>query len=356
MPPVADSGAGFAQFVLAEQTQIPPSGDLVQHRADNQACCFILRTHLRSAMVFLVGVAAALSLGLGYVLQQRVAARAPLSELLSFRLLVDLTRKPLWWAGIGAMIIGELLAGLALRLATVALVEPLLSTNLLFALGFAALVSHQRIHWHEIGGAVLLSASLGVFIAVGNPHSSPAPAPNDVVITLAVCAVVTAVAVLVAVGEGLRLPAQSVLLATGAGLLYGLQDASTRAALVVADHHGISSMFVDPWLYIVIGSAVVGILLSQSAFRAARLDYSLPPIAAAEPIAGIALGVGLLGDVVSVSVVGLAVEAACLVGMVAGVALIARSSSLAGHHLAHLFHPPRRREVSPAPGERADSP
>jgi hypothetical protein len=105
-------------------------------------------------------------------------------------------------------------------------------------------------------------------------------------------------------------------------------------------------MFVNPWIYIVLGAAVVGILLSQSAFKAARLDYSLPPIAAAEPIVGIALGVSLLGDVVSVSVIGLVVESICLVAMVAGVALIGRSSNLAAGGSP---------SVSPVPEERAGS-
>jgi drug/metabolite transporter (DMT)-like permease len=297
-------------------------------------------------MVFLVGIAAALSLGLGYVLQQRAASTAPISELLQFRLLLDLMHRPLWWAGIGAMVVGELLAGLALQLATVAVVEPLLSTNLLFALGFAAALSRVRVHWTEVSGAVLLSAALGVFIAVGNPHSSPSPDPNNAVITIAVCAVIGAVAILVTLGKTRALVGESILLATGAGVLYGLQDASTRAALVIADHHGIAAMFVDPWIYIVIGAAVIGILLSQSAFKAARLDYSLPPIAAAEPVVGILLGVTLLGDVVSVSILGLAVESVCLVAMVAGVVLIGRSSNLAAGGCP---------AVSPVPEEHAGS-
>lgn len=280
-------------------------------------------------MVFVVGIAAALSLGLGYVLQQRAAAGAPLSDILRFRLLVDLMHRPVWWLGIAAMVVGQLLSGLALHLATVAVVEPLLSTSLLFALAFAAALSRVRVHWTELSGAVLLSASLGVFIAVGNPHSSPRPDPNNAVITVAVCAVVGAVAILVALGKTRELVGESILLATGAGVLYGLQDASTRAALVISHDHGITALFVNPWVYIVVGSAVIGILLSQSAFKAARLDYSLPPIAAAEPIVGIALGVTLLGDVVSVSIIGLAVESICLVGMVAGVVLIGRSSNLA---------------------------
>lgn len=297
-------------------------------------------------MVFLVGVAAALSLGLGYVLQQRVASAAPLSELLTFRLLLDLMHRPLWWLGIGCMVAGEVLAGLALQLATVAVVEPLLSTNLLFALGFAALFSNHRVRWHEVSGAILLSAALGVFIAVGDPHSSAVPATNDAVIVLAVGTVAVVVLALVVVGRRRQLVGESILLATGAGLLYGLQDASTRATLLVADRHGITSIFLNLWIYVVVTTGVLGILLSQSAFKAARLDCSLPPIAAAEPIAGIALGVSLLGDEVSVSVLGLAIESVCLVAMVAGVMLIGRSPSLANF-------PPA---ISPAPAGRADPP
>jgi hypothetical protein len=280
-------------------------------------------------VVFPVGVLAAALLGLGYVLQQRVASAMPLSEVLRFRLLLDLMRRPLWWAGIASMIVGELLAGLALQLAAVAVVEPLLSANLLFALGFAAALARHRIAWQEVAGSLLLSAALGVFIAIGNPHGSSGHQPNVAVVVLAVDVVGTVVAVLVLVAKRSDLVKESVLLATGAGLLFGLQDVSTRAVLVRADHHGVASVLTNLWIYVVLGAAVLGILLSQSAFETARLDHSLPPIAAAEPVAGIALGVTLLGDVLSVSVVGLLVESLCLVAMIAGVALIGRSPNLA---------------------------
>jgi drug/metabolite transporter (DMT)-like permease len=259
-----------------------------------------------------------------------VARTMPLSELLHFRLLLDLMRRPLWWAGIAAMVVGQLLGGLALQLATVSVVEPLLSTNLLFALAFAAALARHRIAWQEVCGSVLLSAALGVFIAIGDPHG-PADHVQDVtVIALAVDVVGTVVALLVLIAKRSGLVRESVLLATGAGLLFGLQDVSTRAVLIRADDDGFMSIFTSMWPYVVLGAAVIGILLSQSAFKAARLDYSLPPIAAAEPIAGIALGVTLLGDEVSVSVVGLLVESLCLVAVIAGVAMIGRSPNLAG--------------------------
>ena len=117
--------------------------------------------------------------------------------------------------------------------------------------------------------------------------------------------------------------------ATGAGLLYGLQDVAARAVMLVVDQRGFGGLPHSLWPYVLVGAAVIGIVLSQNAFRAARLDYSLPPIAAAEPVAGIALGVTLLGDVLSVSAGAIAIEALCLVGMVSGVMLIGRSPSLA---------------------------
>jgi drug/metabolite transporter (DMT)-like permease len=280
-------------------------------------------------VVFVVGVAAAFCLGLGYVLQQRVAARSMESSSNAFRLLLELMHQKAWWAGIVVMIVGQLLGGLALGLASVSVVEPLLSASLLFAFVIAAFLSKQRVRWHEILGALLVSAALGVFIAVGNPQSSEHGKANRAVVLFAVAVVVGVVALLVIIGDRRGLVIRSVLLATGAGLLYGLQDVSTRAALLNVDERGLGQVFVHAWIYVVIGAAIVGIALSQSAFKAARLDFSLPPIAAAEPIAGIALGIALLGDTVSVSIPGLAAEAACLVAMIVGVIFIGRSRSLA---------------------------
>ena len=280
-------------------------------------------------MVFFVGIAAAICLGLGYVLQQRVAARSQESSGHAFRLLRDLMRQRAWWAGIGVMIIGQLLGGLALGLASVSVVEPLLSASLLFAFIIAAFLSKQRVRWHEILGALLVSSALGVFLAVGDPLSSDHPKANRAVVVLAIAVVAGVVATLVMIGNRRGLVVRSVLFATGAGLLYGLQDVSTRAASFTFDREGVGQVFLHAWAYVVIGAAIVGIVISQSAFQAARLDFSLPPIAAAEPIAGIALGIVLLGDRVSLSITGLAAEAACIVAMIVGVIFIGRSKALA---------------------------
>jgi drug/metabolite transporter (DMT)-like permease len=279
-------------------------------------------------VVYVLGVAGALILGLGYVLQQRVASEASSAELAAVRLVRFLVRHPLWWWGIIAMITGLVLGGFALQVATVTLVEPVLSTCLLFAFAFAAWFSDESVRWFEVGGALLLSAALGGFIAVSNPQSAVLPNQNRPVFVLAVSVVVAVVALLVVIGARRQLLGRSVLLACGAGVLYGLQDAATRATTLIARHHGLMALLHSGWSLVVVCAAAAGILLSQVAFNAARLDYSLPPITAAQPIAGIALGVSLLGDRISVSAGALAIEAVCLVAMVVGVVLIGRSRTL----------------------------
>jgi drug/metabolite transporter (DMT)-like permease len=279
-------------------------------------------------MVYPVGLVAALLLGVGYVLQQRVAATEPLSDLLKFRLLWDLMHRPLWWAGIGAMVLGQLLSGLTLQLGAVAVAEPLYSTSLLFALAIAALLARARPTWREMGGAALVSAALGVFLAVGDPQSGHRHEANTAPIVVAIVAVVGAVLVCLTIGKRQGLIGESIWLAAGAGLLFGLQDVATRAALMEIDHRGVVAVFLHIWVYVVLGCAVIGILLAQSAFEAARLDCSLPPITALEPMVGIALGIALLGDTVSAATGALAAEACCVLAMIVGVALIVRSPSL----------------------------
>jgi drug/metabolite transporter (DMT)-like permease len=281
-------------------------------------------------VVFVVGIGAAVALALGWVLQQRMAARAAGSRPLSKALVLELMRQPLWWGGIAAMAFGQVLGGLALRLGSVSLVEALLSTYLLFAFIVSAMLVRWRPRWQELAGAALLSLALAGFVAVGNPrpHRSAAGWPA---IVIAVLIILVVVAGLVGSARRRTAAAEAVPIATAAGLLYGLQDAATRGALQHIDTRGLADAFGTPWPYALVGAAAIGVVLSQSAFRAARLDYSLPPAAVAEPLCGVGLGIALLGDRLSAGAGPLAVEALCALAMIAAAVVIGRSPLLVTH-------------------------
>ena len=77
----------------------------------------------------------------------------------------------------------------------------------------------------------------------------------------------------------------------------------------------------------------------ESSFNAAPLNASLPAITAAEPVAGIALGVVVFGDVIRVSPGMIALQAAGIVALITGVILVARAPMLSSLRPAALPHP-----------------
>ncbi|MEV6006546.1 DMT family transporter [Streptomyces sp. NPDC051976] len=277
--------------------------------------------------VFLLGVSAACCLGLGFVLQQRAAARAPLSDFLSFRLLLDLIRMPDWLLGVGFMVCGQVLSAIALAYGEVSLVEPLTATNLLFAMALSRWLTRQPLGLSGWGGVALLALGVTAFIVAGQPSGGGTPAGT--LRHWLVFGIVAGLALLLtAVAKRLPLPSEATLLALAAGLLYGLQDALTRICGQIAKDGGLPELVVHWQPYAVGAIGLTGMLLVQSAFEAAPLRMSLPALTAAQPLAGIACGIGFLGDQLRVTPAALAWEAAGLAAITTGVVLLGRHPAM----------------------------
>lgn len=272
-------------------------------------------------LVLLLSVGAACCLGFGFVLQQDAARRAPLSDFLSFRLLLDLMRVPSWLAGIGLMVCGMVLGALALGHGEVSLVEPLLATNLLFAMALSRHRTGQALVEQGWGGLCLLAGGVTAFLLVSEPRGGEAvtsPLRHWLVI-----GVVAGLALfLTASARHPRTPGTPVLLGLAAGLLYGLQDALTRLSGKRLTEDGWTALLTSWQPYAVLVLGVTGLILVQSAFEAGPLRMSLPALTAAQPLAGIACGIGFLGDRVHTDAGALAWQAVGLAAIVAGIVLL----------------------------------
>lgn len=283
----------------------------------------------RYVLVILLGLCAAGLLALGFVIQQHVAARAPAEERLSLRLLFDLAHSPVWLGGIAAMAGGQILGAVALGHGSLTLVEPLLATNLLFALPLAAAWTRKRLGPREWGGAVILIAGLALFVVAAGPssHQASKVAPASWLIAgLTLVAMVTGLAW---VAKRTETAKEATLLAAAAGIVYGLQDGLTQRTLLVFNH-GILALFTSWQPYAVVAVAIGGLVMAQSAFEAAPLAASLPAITIAEPITGIGLGAGLFAQHIRLSPVNLALEIIGIALMSVGVYLVARSPIVTG--------------------------
>ena len=274
-----------------------------------------------SVLVLILAVSAACCLGFGFVLQQNAAQQAPLSDFLSPRLLLDLMKVPRWLGGIGLMVAGMVLGAIALSQGEVSLVEPLLATNLLFALALSRKQTRQPLGRQGWAGLVLLAGGVTAFIVAGEPRGGNAVA-DPLRHWLIIGAMIGLALLLTTYAKRSRLSSGPVLLALAAGLLYGVQDALTRVSGQRFSEGGWMELLTGWQPYAVLALGITGLVLVQSAFETASLRMSLPALTAAQPLAGIICGVGFLGDRLRTDTGALAWEAAGLAAVVTGIVLL----------------------------------
>jgi drug/metabolite transporter (DMT)-like permease len=274
-------------------------------------------------------LAAAVLLGIGFVLQQCAAEQEPESRFLSWRILTDLLRKPRWLFGIGCMIGGYLLSAWSIGHLELTLVEPLLTTYLVFALVLAVPMSRQSVRWTEVSGALILCA--GVTLLSVSRSTKPIGMSFGSFSHWYVAAIIAGVAfIAVQIGHRRKGPARATLTGLGAGLVFGIQDALTRQTLEILQTHPWTHLFVVWPPYCLVATGIVGLWLMQNAFSSGPLHSSLPTIAAGEPVAGIALGIVVFGDRIQISPGPLAIEAGGIAALIVGVVMVASSSAFSG--------------------------
>jgi hypothetical protein len=274
-----------------------------------------------SVLVLVLAVSAACCMGLGFVLQQNAAQRAPLGDFLSPRLLLDLMRMPRWLGGTGLVVAGMALGAVALGRGELSLVEPLLATNLLFALALSRKQTGRPLGRQGWAGLALLAGGVAAFVVAGEPRGGAAVA--DPLRHWLIIGLMTGSALLLtAYAKRPRLSYAPVLLGLAAGLLYGVQDALTRVSGERLSAGGLTHLLTSWQPYAVLLIGVTALILVQSAFETAPLRMSLPALTAAQPLAGIACGVGFLGDRLRTDAGALTWEACGLAAVVGGIVLL----------------------------------
>jgi drug/metabolite transporter (DMT)-like permease len=270
---------------------------------------------------------AALLIGTGFVLQQNAAQAEPDSRFLSLRLIIDLFHQPRWLLGIGSMVAGQILAAWSIGNLPLAFVEPLLTTNLVFALILAVPIAKATLRFWEIAGAMVLCS--GVALLSASRSAKPIGLSFGSFSHWFVAAVIAAIA-FACVQAGRRRPgrARAMLTGVGAGLVFGIQDALTRQTLQALHTSGLGGMLSTWAPYALIGAGATGIWLMQSAFSSGPLNVSLPAISAGEPVVGILLGVLVFGDRIQDTPGELAIYAGGLAALVVGVIMVGRSPAL----------------------------
>lgn len=194
-----------------------------------------------------LALVAALFIAISDAVQQRLAHDVTDERVGAIALFTRLLRNPRWWLGSLIAAVGFALQAAALGLGSVVLVQALFVTSLLFALPISAKLGHRKVTPSEWTWAVLLAASVAVFVTVGDPQAGHSRAPLGT--WMVVVAVMGPALVLCLLGARIWSgPVRAVLLGLVSGSLWGLFSVLTKG---VVDRlgDGIWAVLRTPELY-----------------------------------------------------------------------------------------------------------
>lgn len=269
-------------------------------------------------------VGAAIVFGVTSVAEQRSTKRVKEERTGSPKILLDLVRQPLWDIAIVGTIIGFALQVVALKYAPLAVVEPILVFDLIFAVLISAYLRRSA-DPVMLTGVGACAVGVAGFLIIARPTAGTGTVGLAGAIWLAIGAV-AAVSICLVVGQSSEtLRPLSMALATG--ICYGLSAFLIKLVTSEASHGGFGHVLTSWPIYALAIAGPVGFVLNQDAYQSGTfIAPVMAIIVASDPLISIALAYALLDEKVSSSPAAIAGEIICLILMVAGIIEIARHS------------------------------
>jgi len=247
----------------------------------------------------LLALGAALAYAAASVLQQREAEADRVADGHGavgggVRLVLRLARKPVWLAGLAADGVGYALQALALGVGELLVVQPVLTSGILFALPIGAWWAGRRLGAADFAWACALAVGLTVFVVLAGTDGGRDFASRRAWLICAAVAAPVLIGCIVAASRSVGTP-RAVLFAFSAGALFGLTAALTKSTVVLLDHHGAGALnHWEPYALLVLGA--LGFVVNQRAFQAGSLTASLPTLTVVEPVVAAIVGVTMLHE------------------------------------------------------------
>jgi drug/metabolite transporter (DMT)-like permease len=254
-----------------------------------------------------------------------LAGRAIVRPLLA--LISELVRNPLWLVGWCTNLFGFVVQAAALHLGSVALVQPLLVTQLLFAMPLSTAWARRWPASLEWFGAGAVTAGVVVFLL----FREVAPVtgePDRVRVILAGFAAVVLVGALVLAAAGRPPLVHATLVSVAAGLCFAMSAVLMKLTTDDLVHRGVAATAVDWPGYSLAISTLVGLLLEQSAFATGSLSAAVAAMTITNPLASYLLGVLAFRVVPPASPGALAALAGSGALLIIGVSALSRSPSV----------------------------
>ena len=259
------------------------------------------------------------------VTSQHLASISSPKKSTGWRFVVYLFKNPLWLFGWAALAGAFVFQALALHAGQISVVQPLLITELIFALGLRLVWLRQSIRGVTWSAAVVSCLSLGVFLAAAEPQGGSAN-PDSRVWAAAAGTTVGAAAVLALLGLRGSPGRRTALLASAAGIMWALVATLVKTMTDTWSQFGVAGMFLHWPVYALAAAGLAAEVVHQMALKAGPLSISQPLLVIIDPIVSIGLSVWIFGEYFTADAPRLALASLAFVIMCAAVVVLTRTA------------------------------
>ena len=278
-------------------------------------------------MAYVLAVLAAFANALTTILQRLGVETAPESTTMRLSLLAYAFRRKVWLAGFGLMIGAFLLQFTALHFGGLVAVQPVLTLELPFLVAILGSWFRHRLSWREWAGSLAAAGGLAAFLVIARPGGgTDLPGYSDWSIVSAVCVAAAAIAVILT-----RFGSQAwraAMFGVSAAIAFAFTAALIKETNIQIGQ-GWGTLFEHWAPYALAASGLAGMFLAQNAFHAGPVTASQATLVIVDPLASIAIGIGLFGDKLMTDGARGPGEALALVLLFLGVFSLARSPLVA---------------------------
>jgi drug/metabolite transporter (DMT)-like permease len=267
---------------------------------------------------------AALCNALNVIAQHAASISGPKRDT-GWRLVVYLLHNSLWLAGWVVLAGAFVFQALALHAGQMSVVQPLLVTELVFALVLRRAWLHQSIRPVTWWAGLATCLSLALFLATAEPHGGRPVPDSHVWVTVSV-ATVGAAAALALLGMRGSSARRAALLGSATAIIWALVAAFIKTTTETLSQFGVAGMFTHWPVYALAGAGLTAELLQQATLHVGPLSVSQPLLVIVDPIMSIGLSVWLFGEYFALDAPRLALASLAFAVLIAAVTALTRTA------------------------------
>lgn len=259
------------------------------------------------------------------VTAQHLGSLASAEKSKGWRFVIVLLRSPMWLAGWGALAAGFVFQALALHAGQMSVVQPLLVTELVFALVLRQVWLRQSIRGVTWWAAALTAVSLSVFLAVAEPQGGT-QYPDSGDWATGAWGSVGAAVILAAAGMRGSVTRRTALLASAAAVMWALVATLVKTMTGTLTEFGVAGMFAHWPVYALAAAGLGAEVFHQTTLRTGPLSVSQPLLVIVNPVVSIALSVWIFQEYFTPDAGRLAAGAAAFAAMCGAAVLLTRTA------------------------------